>query len=282
MNKVIISTDCVADLPEEARKRLHIPVMHYYISTRKARFQDMFEMDSGALIDYIEAHEDFPRSSSASAEEYREYFLKLQKSAPAGIIHISMAKNSSEGFQNATEAARGMEQVYVVDSGVLSSSVAILVLYAADLSRRGCPLPVLLEAIEKKKKKLSSSFVVRDVEYMIRGGKMNEKIGDIVKGLRLQPLFMLKDSKIILQDFFLGGEKYYARSYINYILRRQSTIDPSVLFITTAGCTEAFQNWLCEEAKKKVKWDRIILQPASATISCNCGPGSFGFLFARK
>lgn len=250
MKRIIISTDCVADLPEDYRKKKNIYMMHYYIQVEKARFQDVFEMDSSSLIRYIEVHEDFPKSSSASAEEYRAYFQKISKEAAGGVVHISMGKYASDGYNMAKKASEDMKDVHVLDSGALSSSMAILALYAADMAERGCPLPVLLSALEKKRNKLSTSFVVDNTEYMIRSGKMNGRVGRLLESLRLHPFFNMSGSRICLAGFCPGSEKNYAKRYINWALKDTASIDPSLLFITTAGCTEELKEWLKQEAKK--------------------------------
>lgn len=282
MKKVIISTDCVADFPSDIRKKMEIPVMPYFISTERARYLDVYEMDSEVLLQYIDYHDAPPKTSCPSEEEYRNFFEKLQRESPAGIIHIGMAKNMTGAYRHAKLASMDMENVHVVDSGAISGAIAILVLYAADMARRGCSTLEILDAIEKKKKKLVSSFVVRDLDFMIRGGKMDEKTGKLAKFFHLQPVFRVESSRLVLKDYFLGGEKHYAKNYINYILRNHETIDPAILFITTTGCTGEFKQWLYDEASRKIKWDKIIMQTNCAAISCNWGPGAFGFLFARK
>lgn len=282
MKKIIVSTDCVADLPEQLRKKMDIHTMHYYIKVAGARFMDGFEMDSASLLRYIDTHEDFPKSSCASVEEYREYFCRLREEPCEGIVHISMGRYSSDGYDTAKKAAEDMQEVTVVDSGALSSSMAILALYAADLARRGCPLGVLKKALERKKEKLSTSFVVRDTKHMVWGGKINERVGMLLERLRLHPFCGMRGSRICLVGFFLGNERSYGRRYINCVLGNPDTIDPSLLFITTAGCTEEMKQWLEQEARKRVAWEKILFQEASATVSCNCGPGTFGLLFSRR
>lgn len=281
MKRVIISTDCIADIPEDIVQKLQISMMYYYIRVDQYRFQDLSEMDTEVLIEYIDTHEDYPETGCASAEEYRDYFHKLCREA-AAVIHLSMARYMSKGYDTACEASADMEQVYVVDTGVTSSSLAILAMYAADLSRRGCPAAVILEALERKKKLQLSTFLVNKTSYMVRGKKMGARIARILDALRLRPVFIAKNSRLNVIGVVFGGDRAAARVYINRLLRNKDAIDTSILFITTAGCTEEFQKWLCQEAKKRVKWDRIILQPASATTSCNWGSESFGLLFARK
>ena len=78
-DRVLVSTDCVCDLTKELKERYQIPVMHYYVKTEEARFQDTKEMTSDDLIEYIEKDGKEAYSSCAPVEEYREFFENLRK-----------------------------------------------------------------------------------------------------------------------------------------------------------------------------------------------------------
>lgn len=282
MQNIIISTDSVADIPEYLRNKYQISMMYYYVTTEYARFQDIMEMDADSLLDYIDTHKHIPVSGCASPEEYRKYFEKLLEEKPEGIIHLSMASASSGGYAAASEAAEDLDQVYVVDTEAISASIALLALYAVDLAKRGCPLKVILSAIEKKKKEVSCAFVLKDTEFLVRAGKLGNTWGKLVRMLSLHPVFVMKKGKIHLVRMFFGNERRYVKGYINYILRKSEEIDPSLLFVTMTGCSDELKEWIYQEAKKKVKWDEIIFQPTCASVSCNCGSGSFGLIFSKK
>jgi fatty acid-binding protein DegV len=66
------------------------------------------------------------------------------------------------------------------------------------------------------------------------------------------------------------------------MLKNPATIDPETVFIVSAGCSYEFIQFVKAEIQKRVKWQKIIITTASATVTSNCGPGTFGVLFARK
>ena len=157
---VVISTDCVCDLPAEIRQRYQIPVMYYYIQTEDARFQDTFEMTSGDLIEYIEQDGKRAYSSCAEQEEYCRFFSALREKTTSPIIHICMAHKVSSAYANAGKAAEGMENIYVVDSGHLSGGMGLMVLAALEMAERGAVCEVILAELERLKGKVSYSFIV--------------------------------------------------------------------------------------------------------------------------
>lgn len=72
------------------------------------------------------------------------------------------------------------------------------------------------------------------------------------------------------------------RKYVKALLRNSGQIDTRLLFLTYAGCSVRQLDEILAEVEKYVKFDKIILQKASATVSGNCGIGIFGLMFVRK
>lgn len=279
---VLISTDCVCDLPNELRQKYHIPMMHYYIHTEEARFQDNLEMISADLFEYMDEDGKRTHSSCASKEEYRLFFAELRKATTKPIIHICMAKNVSAAYATASEAAAEMEEVYVVDSGHLSGGMGIMVLTAAEMAERGAVCEVIIAEMESLKNQVSSSFVVNSTECLRRNGKLNKRISSFCEFFRIHPVLKLKDSSMKPAGIKFGSRYTFARSYIRSTLRKKEKIVTDIVFLITAGCSYEYQNFLKEEISKSIKWKQIIVNEASATISCNCGAGAFGILFVRK
>lgn len=279
---VLVTTDCVSDLTVELREKYQVPVMHYYVQTQEARFQDNTEISSDGLIEYIEVEGKKAYSSCASVEEYRRFFEKQKNNSNRKIIHVCMAKYASDAYATATEAAQDMEDVYVVDSGHLSGGMGIMVITAADMAKRGAPCEVILEELERLRTKVSSSFVVNSTECLYRNGKMGSRIHNICESLALHPIIKLKDSRMCVAGICVGGPQRFAKAYLRRMLRDKKEIVPDMVFLITAGCTYEFQQFLKQEMEERVPWKKIYVNVASATISCNCGSGAFGVLFVRR
>ena len=80
----------------------------------------------------------------------------------------------------------------------------------------------------------------------------------------------------------VGSRQRFARAYLRWALRRGGEIVPDMAFLITAGASYEFRQFLLEEIKQRMPCKTIVINKASATISCNCGSGAFGILFLRK
>lgn len=72
------------------------------------------------------------------------------------------------------------------------------------------------------------------------------------------------------------------KRYVKKLFRHPKQIDSRILFLTYAGCTVRQTDEILEEVKQYVKFETVILQKASATVSSNCGIGTFGLMFIRR
>lgn len=280
-DKVLISTDCISDLPVDIQKEYGIPMMYCYVQTEEARFQDINEITSDNLLEYMQQGKD-AYSCVASEEEYRMYFSELRKKHAGPIIHISTARYVSKGYRVAATVADKLENVYVVDSGQLSGGLGILVMKAADMARKGAVCELILQELERMKEKVSTTFVVDSTSALYRNKRINKRIFQICDLLNIHPILLLKDSKMRSSGISFGNRKRFVKTYLARVLNQPDTIDKEVVFIVSAGCSYEMQQFIKEEVEKKVQFKKLIVTTASATIASNCGAGTFGVLFMRK
>lgn len=198
------------------------------------------------------------------------------------VVHISMASRGGNGYLAASAAAKGFDNVSVVDSGHLSSGMGIMVLHAAKMAQEGKSAEEICEMLSKLRDKVCSSFIVPSPENLYRCGKVSKTVRDICVSLSFHPILHLSQSKIKLKGIVTGSVQTAYKRYIRRMLWDKRNIDTRILFLTYAGCSMEQLEEIEKEIKKYVFFDHIEVQKASATISGNCGIGSFGLLFMKK
>jgi len=279
--KIIVTTDCVCDLPQEWLDRYEVMSMYYYVYTKQGRFCDVKEISSDNLLAYLKDETNTAHSSCAPVEEYESFFAAALGKAEK-VIHVSMASRSSEGFHTASTAAKGFDNVVVVDSGHLSSGMGMMVLYAAKLAQKGKSVEEICRELAQLKERVSTSFIVPTPENLYRNGKVGKGVKDLCYALSLHPVLYLAQNKIKLRGVKIGSVEQAYKKYIKHQMRGRKKIDKRLLFLTYAGCSVKQLEEIQKEVEKYVKFERIQWQKASATISSNCGIGAFGLLFIRK
>ena len=277
---ILITTDSVCDLPETLRQEFNIPVCPYYVCTDEGRFLDEEELMAEELLMHI-ARGGEGTSQPPDVEDYERFFAEKLTEAQ-NVIHITMAKNVSDGYQNAIEAAKSFENVTVVDSGHLSSSLGLSVLCAASMAEHHAAKEEIVDAIRRVERLISSAFIINSTHMMCRSGRISKKVQVICDALLLHPVLRLRKSKMVVGGMEMGDFSRAAKKYIKKTLQDTENIDRRILFITYSGMEEKKLQYIQNLVRQYCPFEKIYLQKASSAIASNCGPGSFGLLFMRR
>lgn len=278
---VMISTDSVCDLPVDMTEKYNIAVMPYRVITEGGEFLDGVETETDRLLSYIGEQGRRVCSEAPEVDDYGAFFAE-QLTKAQYVIHISMAKNVSVGYSNALEASKMFENVIVINSGHLSSGMGLMVLSAAECATGGLAPDAIVSRMEYLRNRVKTSFIVDSTEYLARSGRISEKINKVCNALLLHPVIVLKKSSMKVGQIRIGTKNLAREKYIKSVINTRENIDRRILFITYAGLTNAELKEIEELVKSRLEFENIIYQKASPAISTNCGPGSFGLLFALK
>ena len=278
---VMITTDSVCDLPEQMLRSKQVAVMPYRVCTENGEFLDGIETDSDGVLAYLCHRAGEIRSQAPKVADYEEFFAE-QLTKAQYVLHISMARYVSEGYERAQEAAKNFDNVIVMNSGHLSSGMGLLVLRAAEYAAADMTLEAIAEALRSDQQKVSTSFVVDSMEYLAYARRISEKIATLCKVLMLHPVIILRRSRIKVGSICIGTRAHTWKRYISSELLKRREIDPEILFITYAGLSDAELSDIEAQVREKINFKKIIFQKASPAILTNCGPGSFGLLYMKK
>ncbi len=277
---ILITTDSVCDLPETLLKELDVSVCPYYVHTEAGRFLDGLELQPDELLAHM-AQGRKGESRPPEVEDYERFFAEKLTEAQ-NVIHISMAKHVSAGYQNALEAAKSFNNVTVVDSGHLSSGMGLSVLWAAQLAENHAGKAEIVAAVERAERFISSAFIINSTHMLCQAGRISKRIQVLCDALLLHPILVLRKSKMVVGSMEVGDFPRIAKKYVRKVLQETRSIDRRVLFITYAGLDEKKLQYIQNLVRQHCTFERVYLQKASSAIASNCGSGSFGLMFMRK
>ena len=277
---ILVTTDSVCDLPEALKKEFGISVCPYYVCTDEGRFLDEEELRPDELLMHIaEGRKGY--SQPPEVEDYERFFAEKLTEAQ-NVIHITMAKHVSEGYNNALEAAKSFENVTVIDSGHLSSSMGLVVLCAAYLAEHHAARIEIVEAVKRMERFVSSAFIINSTHMLCQAGRISKKIQILCDALLLHPVLVLRRSRMVVGSMEMGSFTHAAKRYVKKVLQDTRNIDRRILFITYSGMDKKKLQYIHNLVQQICPFERVYLQKASSAIASNCGPGSFGLLFMRR
>lgn len=278
---VMISTESTSDLPKHLLEKYQIAAIPYRVITEGGEFLDGVEAETDGILSYMSEKEKPAYSQPPEIEEYEEYFAE-QLTRAQYIIHIAFAQNASKAFENASEASKTFDNVVVIDSGHLSSGMGLMALCAAEYAVGGMSVDAIVAEMDKIRRRIKTSFIVTDTEYLARSGRISAKIDTLCHAFMIHPVIVLKNSSMKVGALWTGTREHAWKKYIRSTLNTTGEIDKKTLFITYAGLTKDELFSIEEQVKSMVSFEHIIWQKASPAVAINCGPGTFGLLFMLK
>lgn len=285
-NKICITTDCVCDLSDSILKRNNVDLVYFYIKTDTGVFRDVSEITAQNVFEYISNGGGKTTTTAPPPEEYVEFFKKKLRDYDE-VIHINISSGVSLAYANAMVAFERLNEdeaarVHIVDSLHLSTGIAHLVLRAAEMVRANRNSEEILAELDVLKTKVSSSFMADNADYLYINGKVGKNVQFICSKFNIHPVLMMKDGKLVLKTVQIGKYEKSAIRYVRNELKKYDEIKRDLIFVTHAGCKLSDIRLVKREISRIAKFDAVEVTKASATVSGNSGPRTFGLLFVKE
>lgn len=282
--KVGIISECVCDLPKVTIQDYGVDILYFLVETENGVFTDTDEITAENVFSHMESGGK-TLSSPPPPEVYRKAFennLRLYDE----VILIAISSHITIACENAQKAVELMggdgKRVHIFDSENLSSGMGFLVIRAAELANQGCNSQEILSELETLRTRVSTSFIAKKADYLYRNGLVSSSVKRLCSALNIYPVFAMKNGYLRLKSVLFGNYDSACRAYIRHELKGKHNIDKTLIFVTHAGCSVKMLREITEEVNKLCDFEKLKLMDASATISSNCGPGTFGLLFMKK
>lgn len=283
--KVGIVTDCGCDLPKNILSEYDVGILYFIIETETGVFSDTDEITAENIISYMEGGGEKALSSAPSVDVYRKTFEEYLKKYDE-IIHIAISSTLSNSFERGNQAKKEMgekgERVHIFDSGHLSTGMGFLVIRAGELAGFGFDAGKILADLSELKERISTTFMAKNADYLYRKGLVSSRVKIVCSALNIHPVLEMKKGKLVLKGIKIGDYERAINSYIRGQLRKSGRIDKNRCFITHVGCSIRMINDIKKEIVSRCSFKELSVTKASATISSNCGPETFGLLFVNS
>ena len=164
----------------------------------------------------------------------------------------------------------------------LSTGQGLVVLKACELAQNCESLDQLQAELEEFTTHVESSFLLDQLKYMVKGGRCSSAAALGANLLNLKPCIEVKNGKMSVVKKYRGNYSKCLASYIKERLSDRDDLDKKHLFGTHTTLTDECASAIKEAMDEYADFDNVYMTVAGCTVSCHCGPGTFGVLFARK
>ncbi|MCL2512377.1 MAG: DegV family protein [Oscillospiraceae bacterium] len=283
-DKVIVSTDSPADIPQFLAERYNISTIPLHIILGDGVFEDGVNITPEKVLEFVENTNTFPKTSAVSVDEYREYFERLSGDG-SHIVHISLSSKISATHQNALIAAGETENIYVVDSLSLTIGIGLLAIKACEMRDNGMDAKTIAEKITGLREKVKTSFILENVDFLHKGGRCSGLAAFGANVLGIKPSIAMSGGALSVGKKYRGKfEKCLYDYAFDALGASADRLDPDRIFIhSTVGAPAGALESLGREIRKKYKFKEIFYNTqAGCTIISHCGRGTVGVLFMER
>ena len=193
-SKIAIVTDSIADLPKSIIDDEQITVLPLNLIVESTVYLDKVTMTPDYFYQYLDEYTMNPTSAQATPEVIERIFSAVLNSADA-VIGIFVSSKMSGTYNNIKRVVDKMDtkgkNIALIDSKVNSVAEGMLVVEACRYRNQGLSFDEIVNKINDKIAKTHIYVSVKDLKYMIRGGRVSKVQGIVLSKLKLKPVISI-------------------------------------------------------------------------------------------
>ena len=280
----VFMTDSDSDLPFHLKEQYDIPVVYMpYALDGKEYFDDLGQMlDHKSYYDMMRNGAS-PVTSALNEASYIEYFEPVLRNGK-DLLFVAFSSKLSCTLQAVYSAREKLLEQYpdrkfvVVDTLRISGPMTLLVLKAHEMYRAGKPLEEVAEWLENNKLRAQAYFIVDDLKYLKRGGRISATAATVGTMLDLKPIISeAPDGSLTANDKIRGRKKALA-----FIVDKMMAYAPdpaeSPIIILNADSLEDAQRAKAL-VEQKLPGANVLIENVGPVIGAHAGPGTIALCF---
>ena len=229
-------TDSTSDLTEEFIGDLNISIIPLKIKLGDNYYKEGVELDKKEFWKRLLNERVLPKTSQPSPAEFKALYEKLFKQGYKKIISIHISSKLS-GTQQAARVAKGMipqgDNITIVDSKQVTMALGYQALEAARMAKEKATVDEILNRIYQIQDKIRLYFVVNELEYLEKGGRIGRASSVIGGFLKVKPIIKMDDGELAVQGKAIGESG--AASYLERLIRNASKKSSIILYTGWGG-----------------------------------------------
>jgi len=247
---------------------------YFYDMGEKTDFKGFFDkMRSGVV----------PKTSALNEYDYVEYFEPVLKRGE-DIYYVTFSHQMSGTFGAMKSAIAKLKEQYpdreirYKDSKTISLGSGFVTYYAALKYREGATMDELDAYLDELIPHTATYFVVEDLTYLYRGGRVSGVSKVMGNLLGIKPILYFNDEGKILNINKVKGFKKALATLRGYMREKGSELNKYKVFMLQADCEKEAESFAASLKAEFGELD-LVVQPVGPVIGSHCGPGTIGLIF---
>ena len=274
---VAIVTDSGADLPDNNTLDIHVVPLKYNFG--EVSYIDKLSQTTEEFYSELLNNSQHPQTSQPTPGDFRRQYQFLQSHYDS-IISIHLPHEMSGTYQSALNAAKRVTDanINIVDSLSASVGLGLIVLEAAKLSQDNKSHEEISKALPKIISNSHVYLAVKDLSYIVKGGRLPAWVKKIADFLRIRPILTTKDNGKMSAKMsaagILKGTKRIPEKLSAFILNKMEQNKKYNILIGHCNTVKDGQKLLDLIKKGNPNINSIELIEIGCALGVHAGPGS--------
>lgn len=280
---VKILSDSGCDLPEDILEKYKIDILPIVVIKDNQEYLDRITIKPKEVYDNMRNGEIYT-TAQIPAHIFNDKFIEYAKNEE-NVIYIAFSSGLSGTYQTSMIVKELITKDYpefnldIVDTKAASGGFGLIVLYAAQLAKKGKNKDEILKAIDCFASSIQHIFTVDDIEYLFRGGRVSRTQALVGGLLNIKPILHVEDGKLVPLEKIRGKNKVYKR-ILDIIEKRSEDVslkDQTICITHGDDLDEALK--LKGMIEERFGVSNFLINTIGAAIGAHSGPGTLAIFF---
>jgi len=270
-----IITDSTSYLPPDKIEEFGIQVVPLEITLGGISFREG-DMSNQEYYSRLKSTNDFPTTSQPPVGDFVEAFKKYGPQET--YICLVISELLSGTFHSAETAASLLPDydITVMDSRSTSMGLGFQVLKAAEMARQGFNRDEIIPELVKIRTAIKLNFIVDNLEYLVRGGRLGRASGMLGNLLQVKPILGVIDGRIEPLDKVRSKSR--AVKHIVQALQNQVE-NGSVSAVAVIHADHESEALELKQQVEQFFMGPILFSEVGPTLGSHVGPGALGLIY---
>ena len=279
----VFMTDSDSDLPFHLKEQYDIPVVYMpYALDGKEYFDDLGQMLDHKSYFTAMRNGATPVTSALNEASYIEYFEPILKEKD--LLFVAFSSKLSCTLQSVYSAREKLLAQYperkfvVVDTLRISGPMTLLVLKAHEMYRAGKSIEEVAGWLEENKLRAQAYFIVDDLKYLKRGGRISATAATVGTMLDLKPIISeAADGTLAANDKIRGRKKAIAFIVDKMLEFAPDPAESPIIVLNADSIEDAERTKALVE--QKLPGANVLIENVGPVIGAHAGPGTIALCF---
>lgn len=277
-HSIALVTDTCCDLPDDLVAQYNVHRIPLRINMGDITHIDEATISDEDFYQQMETSSVVPKTSQLSQPDLKRMMDWTNKYFDSTLCLV-MARSLSASVDTAKRVAKTVsDKIMVIDTNTICVGLGLLGLVAGKAIEKGKTLEQAVKIMQDTIRDQQQLFTVRDLKYLIRGGRLSASKGFIANLLHLKPLLHCeKDGSLhpLSNAFGKNGLKK------KLLATMKKAIDPNKKYWIAIGhCNnEETALWYKKQIETLFTPSELYVTSIAPTIGSHSGPGTISIAF---